>query len=66
MGLGTTMDSLRPTYWVLASLTFLVTAATATSCPEYCRCYSTWIQCLEPNTVTNVSLFHNVENVTEL
>ncbi|XP_073465869.1 LOW QUALITY PROTEIN: high affinity nerve growth factor receptor [Aquarana catesbeiana] len=65
MGLGTTMDSLRPTYWVLASLTFLVTAAT-TSCPEYCRCYSTWIQCLEPNTVTNVSLFHNVENVTEL
>lgn len=60
------MDSLRPTRWVLlASLTFLVTAA-ATSCPEYCRCYPTWIQCLEPNTVTNVSLFHNVENVTEL
>ncbi|XP_068109595.1 high affinity nerve growth factor receptor isoform X2 [Hyperolius riggenbachi] len=57
---------LEATCWVLGSFILLVTAGTVTSCPEYCRCYSTWIQCLDPNTVTNISLFQNVENVTEL
>ncbi|KAM9294552.1 high affinity nerve growth factor receptor [Gastrophryne carolinensis] len=55
---------MTPACCLLVPLLLLVTPAIA--CPEYCRCYSTWIQCLEPNTVSSISGFRNVENVTEL
>ncbi|XP_063803187.1 high affinity nerve growth factor receptor isoform X1 [Pseudophryne corroboree] len=59
------LETVRPICWLLASIFLVIIPGTVTSCPEYCRCYGTLIQCLEPNTITNISLFRDVENITE-
>ncbi|XP_044127363.1 high affinity nerve growth factor receptor [Bufo gargarizans] len=54
-----------PTSWILAGLMVFLLSGAVTSCPEFCRCYGTLMQCLEPNTISNISLFRDVENITE-
>ncbi|XP_056401696.1 high affinity nerve growth factor receptor isoform X1 [Hyla sarda] len=71
--LGSRLDSMitvetvmHPTSWILAGLMVFLMSGAVTSCPEYCRCYGTLMQCLEPNTISNISLLRDVENITEV
>ncbi|KAM4690060.1 high affinity nerve growth factor receptor [Rhinophrynus dorsalis] len=52
------------TCWILACLFHLL--GTVTPCPEPCRCYGTLVQCLEPNTITSISVLGEMENLTEI
>ncbi|KAG8449888.1 hypothetical protein GDO86_016531 [Hymenochirus boettgeri] len=54
----------HPTCWTLLCL--LLIPGMVSSCPDFCRCYGTLVQCLEPNTIFSISIFGEVENITEL
>ncbi|KAM8921480.1 high affinity nerve growth factor receptor [Pelodytes ibericus] len=62
MSLGTRY----PVGWTLTSLILFCTLGVGTPCPESCRCYGTLIQCLEPNTISSISVLREMENATEL
>ncbi|XP_053331015.1 high affinity nerve growth factor receptor [Spea bombifrons] len=54
------------TGWTLACLLVLAASTMVNPCPETCRCYGPLVQCLEPNTISSISVLGDMENVTEI
>ncbi|XP_030044091.1 high affinity nerve growth factor receptor [Microcaecilia unicolor] len=58
------LGSLPFTIWLLVCWAILPSSVAL--CPSACRCYGSSVQCTDPNTILNFSIFRALENLTEI